>query len=51
MKKCSYCGEKESEIHMRTCKKRQSVSQVEIVGFHNRWGESNCFLNSALQIL
>ncbi|OMJ90789.1 hypothetical protein SteCoe_6769 [Stentor coeruleus] len=31
--------------------KKKPPSILEIIGFHNRWGESNCFLNSALQIL
>lgn len=51
MSKCGDCGELRGLHHSKYCRRKPESSQVEIIGFQNRWGESNCFLNSAIQIL
>ena len=54
MNKCLKCGDSyQSKLtHERLCKSKQDPpKRLEFIGFSNGWGESNCFLNSALQVL
>ena len=52
MSVCGECGKfNSSPAHLKNCKSKKESTKIDISGFHNRWGESNCFLNSALQIL
>lgn len=54
MKNCALCGQascKNPSHEIYTKKTEAGLSKIEVIGFYNGWGESNCFLNSALQIM